>query len=318
MNRHAALRQAAEWALHPDRSATAPVLAGDVQTTLDDPALAEALASSADLGRLSDADVLAMQRARRRQVTGVASVAVLLAVVVGIGGWREVSHSITGPAMAHFETRRGEQRNVQLADGSMVEMNGDTSLDVTLADDQRLVELRRGEAYFDVAHQPQRPFVVHAGGSQTRVLGTAFNIDMTRQAVILEVHRGRVSFGGVGAGKARVEVPAGWRSHYSGGDAATAPTRFDATLQGWHDGWIDTDDMRLDDLVDALNRHGGTVVQSPSAKLGGIALAGRFKLDNAQQLLGAIGTAYGFKVINQADGLKLVAVGGSATELQDK
>jgi transmembrane sensor len=144
---------------------------------------------------------------------------------------------------------------------------------------------------------------VAAGGSQTRVLGTAFDVDVARREVKLEVYRGRVRFGGIaGVG---VEVPAGWRSRFSDGVAA-APTRFDASQQDWRQNWLDTDDMRLEDLVDALNRRGGPVIQPPPPKLAGLMLSGRFKLDNARQLLGAIGTAYGFDAQRQGDRIILV------------
>ncbi len=57
--------------------------------------------------------------------------------------------------------------------------------------------------------------------------------------------------------KAAVIVPAGWRSRFSAGGQARAPDRFDATQQDWRQDWLDTDDMRLGELVDALNRRGG-------------------------------------------------------------
>ncbi len=298
MNRRAALRDAARWALaEDDAPAAPPPLAGDVQTTLDDPALAEALEQSAAFGRLSDDDILAMRTARRRGIATLGTA--MLVAAVGVGGWSSGWFAgAPAPIIAHYETARGQQSDVTLADGSTLHLNGATSIDVTIDLDRRQVALNRGEAYFDVAHEKERPFIVRAGTSTTQVLGTAFDVDMARGEVKLAVYRGRVRFGGTGTDARSVEVPAGWRSRFEGG-VAQAPTRFDATQQDWRQDWLDTDDMRLADLVDALNRRGGPVILEPPAALASIALSGRFKLDKPRQLLGAIGTAYGFEVVAQ-------------------
>lgn len=317
MTRRAALEQAARWTLREEETAApAPGAAADVQAVLDDPALAEALAEAAAFERLSDSDIRAMRLAHRRNITAAATVA--LVAVVGVGGWSN-GWFASGPApvVAHYETLRGIQRDVALADGTKLHLNGATSLDVTLAGDQRLVALRTGEAYFDVAHDARRPFIVHAGDSGTRVLGTAFDIDLLGGEVKLAVYRGRVRFGGYAAGTGDVEVPAGWRSRFQGG-VAGVPTRFDATQQDWRQDWIDTDTMRLGELVEALNRRGGPLVRPPSPQLAAITLSGRFKVDNAQQLLDAIGAAYGFDVVRDGADLRLVAAGNADTKMSSE
>ena len=296
--------RAARWALQDDAAAEAPPLARAASATLDDPALAEALAACASTGRLSDAEVHAMRANRRRTIGAIGGLALVFAI--GAGSWliRPTPEIVQ---VAHLETGRGEQRTVRLADGSTLRLNGATSLDVRLAAGTRQVMLARGEAYFDIFHDPDRPFEVDAGSSSTRVLGTAFDVDMADGEVKLAVYRGRVRFGGSAAGEegGAVLVTAGWRSRFRHG-AATAPTAFDPSVQDWRSGWLDTDGMRLADLVEALNRHGGVLVQAPPGQLGSIQLAGRFKLDDSQALLEAIGGAYGFAVRREGDTIRLV------------
>lgn len=312
MSRRAALRDAARWAMREDERVAVeppPLAAADVQATLDDPALAEALAEAAGFGRLSDDDIRAMRATRRRGL--LAGGAAALALTVGIGGWSAgwLRPGAAPAAVAqHYETQRGQQLEVALTDGTRLHLNGATSLDVTLGEKQRLVELRRGEAFFDVAHEAERPFLVHAGDAATRVLGTAFDIDLMGGEVRLAVYRGKVRFGGYHAEKGGVVVPAGWRSRFSGG-VALAPTRFDASQQDWRQAWLDTDEMRLGDLVEALNRRGGPLIEAPAAALADIPLSGRFKLDNPRQLLEAIGESYGFRVSGEQDRLRLIASG---------
>lgn len=306
MSRRAALRKAARWAMREDEAALAerpPSAAADIQAVLDDPALGQALSEVAAVRRLSDEDVRAMRDGRHRALgSGLAAVLVAMA---GVGAWQSGIFLPSPPAVQHIETKRGEQRNVQLADGSTVELDGATSLDVTIDGKSRVVELRRGEAYFDIAHETERPFVVRAGGSNTRVLGTAFSIDLSQRAVKLAVYRGKVQFGGAGSGKAGVVVPAGWRTSFTGG-SPTTPTRFDTAQQDWRQAWVDTDDMVLGELVEALNRRSGPVIAPPPARLASLPLAGRVKLDDAEELLGALGEIHGFRIAREGDQLRLV------------
>ncbi|MGK6319645.1 FecR family protein [Sphingomonas sp. DT-204] len=313
-NRRAALREAARWAMREDEAVLGeapPAAAADIQEMLDDPALADAMGQ---LPRLSDGDIQAM-RADRRRAIGAGGALALIALL-GIGGWQTGLYRPTAPAPLHYETARGQQLAVELADGSRLHLNGDTSLDVTLGAGSRSVAMQRGEAYFDVAHRPDRPFTVYAGGSATRVLGTAFDIDVVSGVVRIAVYRGKVRFGGDladGADDKAVTIEAGWRTRFADG-RARAPTRFDAAQQDWRQGWLDTDNMRLAELVDALNRRGGLWIAPPPEALAPIAISGRFRLDNPQQLLGAVGAAYDFQVVREGRELHLVAGAGAGTQ----
>lgn len=274
----------------------------DGEAVLDDLALGEALAAAAATGRLSDKAIRAMRERRRRVAgTGIASIVV---ATLGLGLWQ---HGALAPAPAivqHIETARGEQRAVQLADGSKLELDGATSLDIRIDGETRMVELRRGKAYFDVAHEADRPFVVHAGMSSTRVLGTAFSIDIAQRAVKLNVYRGKVQFGDAVGGSRNVDVAAGWRSSFARG-VAEIPTRFDSTRQDWRQSWVDTNDMVLGELVEQLNRRGGPMIAPPPRSLANLPLSGRFKLDEAEDLLRAVGEVYGFEVVIEKEQLRL-------------
>jgi transmembrane sensor len=274
---------------------------------LDDAALGEALAQAASFGRLSDTDVRAMREMRRRKA-GL-GVTAALALMVGVGVWHDGDLAPGAPVTTHYETGRGQRLNVELADGSRLQLDGATSVDVTLGKDQRRAALRHGEAYFDIAHEPARPFTVDAGGAITRVLGTAFDIDLSHRDVRLAVYRGAVRFGRDG-GAQGVTVPAGWRSRFSDG-LPGAPTRFDAGQQDWRQDWLDTDDMRLGDLVDRLNRRGGPVILPPPPALADLMLTGRFKLNGSEPLLAAIGSIYGFTLVHQGADLRLVPTADS-------
>ncbi|WP_374090100.1 FecR domain-containing protein [Methylomicrobium lacus] len=112
----------------------------------------------------------------------------LLLVWVGIAAW---------PVwFADYRTAVGEQRSVQLSDGSTVLMNTDTALSVDFTATQRTVTLHGGEAYFKVAKDAERPFDVETDDGRVRALGTAFEVRQLgrEMAVTVYEHAVRVVF----------------------------------------------------------------------------------------------------------------------------
>lgn len=315
MSRQSALRDAARWAMREDEAVLGealPVAAADIQAVLDDPALDDAMGQ---LPRLSDGDIQAV-RADRRRALGAGG-ALALVALIGVTGWQAGWYRSPAPVPLHYETARGQQLDVTLADGSTLHLNGGTSLDVMLGATSRTAMMRRGEAFFNIAHRPEQPFTVLADGTTTRVLGTAFDLDIASSGVRIAVYRGKVRFGGDGGAESAVVVEAGWRSRFVEGHAR-APTRFDAAQQDWRQGWLDTDNMRLGELVDALNRRSGPLIAPPPGSLADIAVAGRFRLDNPQQLLGAMGEAYEFRVVREGQEIHLVPGAESDTGSSNK
>lgn len=75
-----------------------------------------------------------------------------------------------------YATAPTEQRVIRLADGTRLHLNVDSRVTVRLRSGERRIELARGEAFFDVAHDAARPFIVDAGGADVRALGTKFDV----------------------------------------------------------------------------------------------------------------------------------------------
>ena len=92
-----------------------------------------------------------------------------------------------------YETAVGEQSTVRLSDGSIVTLNTDSSIEVRYDDAQRAVLLRRGEVFFEVAHDTAHPFRVLAGDRLLEAVGTAFNVRLgSGNDVRMMVTEGRV------------------------------------------------------------------------------------------------------------------------------
>lgn len=118
--------------------------------------------------------------------------AVLLFTLILFGANRLITKQPTA------ETMIGALQKLDLADGSVVQLNTDSAIDVRFSETERRVRLIRGEAYFEVAKQPSRPFIVELGQVSVRAVGTAFNLRMREQSVEVLVTEGRV----------RVDTPA--------------------------------------------------------------------------------------------------------------
>jgi len=262
----------------------------------DDPALAEALAGWRDRERLSNDAVRALKTRRRRTAATVAGMGLVLLLTVALPRHRPAGG---GEQIAHLETARGQFRTARLPDGTTIRLNGATRIDIRYAADTRRATLLAGEAYFDVVHDAVRPFVVRAGDADIRVLGTAFDVDRTAGRVDLAVHRGAVRLAGRQDGRG-TRVAAGWRSRVTDGHAV-APLRFDPMQEDWRRDWIDTDDMRLADLVTILNRRAGKPILPPPPGLADRTISGRFRLDEPAAFLNAIGPAYSFQLIEHHD-----------------
>src|SRR6202171_4322534 len=92
-----------------------------------------------------------------------------------------------------FQTAIGEQAAVALPDGSSFDLNTDSRIRGDYRQRRRVIRLERGEAFFKVAHDTQRPFWVRAGDYWVRAVGTAFNVYLRPTGVEVTVSEGTVN-----------------------------------------------------------------------------------------------------------------------------
>lgn len=105
------------------------------------------------------------------------AVAAALVIVIGVGVILRQQHNVILHSTNETTTTRGSKSTVKLPDGTMVMLNANSSLkyDDDFKKDKREVILE-GEAYFDVAHDAGRPFIIHTHTADIKVLGTVFNV----------------------------------------------------------------------------------------------------------------------------------------------
>lgn len=269
-----------------------------VWTTSQDPALTEALRLSAERRKAP--------RAVPRRVALAGSLALAACMAAGVVAWPNLQLMMVAPQ--HLDTAPGQQREVTLADGTRVTLDGATSLEVQLGAHRRRVRLARGEAFFDVARDTSRPFTVSAPEGAVRVLGTAFDLERGQDRLELSVHHGKVRLTsqgpGLGLGRPSVELTAGQRATVRSG-ALSKIRAFDPAVEDWRAGWLETDGLSLDRLVERLNRHAIRPIVIADPALGRQRVAGRFRLDEPDTLVRNLALMHGFKVREASDRLEL-------------
>lgn len=193
-----------------------------------------------------------------------------------------------------YATNVGETRTVTLSDGSRVQLNTDTELQVRYSREERRTELLRGEAYFDVARQTARPFTVAAGKASIRVLGTEFNIERNPANTRVSVTGGTVAVSetesGSGLRPDSVQLVANQKVSVSRiGLGEVSATSADEALD-WTRGVLVFEQTPLAEALEELNRY----LQVPAAAEASVRdrkLSGTFELSDPDNTLKAIAAA---------------------------
>ncbi len=234
------------------------------------------------------------------------------------------------PSDTQFRTAIGEHATVQLPDGSSLELNSNSLANVEYTESVRVIRLKRGEAYFKVAHESKRPFWVVAGNSWVRAVGTAFNVRYinslgrtTDVRVIVSEGIVKVATDRTGndtpSDAALAEVPvsiltAGQQAEVRSGTAdirslkATELTR----SVSWRQGTLNFDNQPLGAAIDEFSRYTNVqiVVENPSLRqlpIGGTFEANR---EGAEAFLTMLEDGLGLHV--RRDGDRRVSIEGEA------
>lgn len=145
------------------------------------------------LGQGFGAEATRSRRTHRRGRWLAALAACVVAAATGMLALQQAVPDNRAPGSGHHLTRIGEVLRLPLADGSAVTLNSGSEVVVEFSADRRQVQLLRGEALFDVAKDPHRPFVVMAAGAEVRAVGTSFSVRRRQDdAVKVVVREGTV------------------------------------------------------------------------------------------------------------------------------
>ncbi|WP_139068886.1 MULTISPECIES: FecR domain-containing protein [unclassified Hyphomonas] len=203
-----------------------------------------------------------------------------------------------GPAPLTYATAIGEQETVTLEDGSVLTLNTNTTLTVSYSKAERLIHLTEGEALFEVEHS-DRPFLVEAGGTITRALGTAFNVRADQDTISVILIQGSVrvspsrtedSKGKAGAMPAKtlqegIVLKPGDRLDMKPGADPILST-IDPTMAGkWREGLLQFDNVTLAEAIAEMNRYSTTQLRIDDASLASERISGTFPAGKQEEFV---------------------------------
>jgi transmembrane sensor len=263
----------------------------DVAAELQGVPRAEVLASLEQPAQPAAAGLRARLAAVPVWAAGVAAAAVILTVAIGWSALRT-----EGYLPQTYRTATGQVRNVVLPDGSVVGLNTRTELEWVGSPEDRRVRLIKGEAYFQVVHDPSRPFRILLAHSQVQVLGTRFDVyQLADGDVRVSVISGTVAVEGLesGAGAA----PSWSRSLTGGQQIEYSPVGLVADVHdivapkviSWRHGMLETQGEPLADFVSDLSRYTSEriVIADPRAAVQRV--GGAFSIHNIDGTLDRLG-----------------------------
>lgn len=202
-----------------------------------------------------------------------------------------------------------------LSDGTVVTLNAHSRLEYPLkfARNERQVKLE-GEAYFDVAHDPQHPFRIHAGSADVRVLGTSFNLNARGDKVKVAVQTGKVELSQAdsvaGNPRQRLLLTAGMAGSYDGKAKRMQQERGEAeNALFWKTKKLVFRNEPLDQVVAALNAVLGDSIVIGNAAIGRCTLTTTFEKPSIAAALEVIAATFNLEIIRDEKHYEIKGIG---------
>lgn len=241
-------------------------------------------------------------RRERRPLLRYAVAASVLAVALGLGLFSGLNHP--GGYRAGFATALGERKHVALPDGSVIDLNSRSRLQVRYEQDRRVIELSAGEAMFSVAHDPSRPFVVEAGSGKVTVTGTRFDVRREATQTRVSVEQGTVKVQGSHARDNEfINLSAGLGTSVDAqGKVLPAYPVNPAELTAWRHGKLVFNNASLSEVAAEVSRYRDKPLTVTQPNVASLRLTSVFKSDDTEALLKALPSILPVTVRTLADG----------------
>jgi transmembrane sensor len=260
---------------------------------------------------------------RRNRVMHAWQAAAAMAVV--LCGWLIYAHVMAAHVYANAGT---EVRRVTLPDGSLVSLSPSSEVYLHWTASERRLDLRRGRVRFQVAKNPQRPFLVDTAFGTVRAVGTVFDVDARRQEMRVTVIEGRVAVesraqrktardgvgpsnglargGAADAANSSLQLSAGDRATISSGEV-TGTGDVAPSIMAWAAQRVVFRGATLGAVVDELNRYQGRPVVIDDSELATLVISGVFDPKNPDSLLSYLQLYEGVRVDRMGDGSVLLS-----------
>ena len=284
-----------------------PAAVGKPQVPVD-AFLAQVVADDAD-------QVVSIHRSAPEQRSSVASrlsypvwaiAASLLLLAIGVLWWAHDGELFGIPKT--YRTAHGEQIVERLPDGSVLRLDTDSQATVRYSSRERLIELRRGQALLEVAHEGNRRFRIAAGDAGAVAVGTQFNVYRKSASIEFTVVQGEIAvFTGEPSWlRSAVAIPAtvprvtaGYQVSIDAGGMTAQPVAVDLNQAlGWLQHKIVFDHRPLGEVAAEFNRYGSLPVEVEDATLRALPVSGMFDADDTKSFVAFLQTLPDVRVEN--------------------
>jgi transmembrane sensor len=202
-----------------------------------------------------------------------------------------------------YHTAPGEQFSVNLEDGSRLTLNTDTALSVNFDAQQRQIELLRGEAYFEVAPNKARPFIVNGGRANARAVGTAFSVRKHDDDMRVAVNEGTVE---VRADTSSTLVKVSQQVDYTHGRLEEVLNVENDDSFAWRRGQVVFNHQSLSQVLVEINRYRSGRIVAVEGDLAGRIISGVFDSRDADAVVDALKTTLHANTLSLPGGLVLL------------
>jgi transmembrane sensor len=228
-----------------------------------------------------------------------AALTLTVLATAGLTSWY-IAHQGTS-----YRTEVGQIRAVPLEDGSQVTLDTGSRIEVAVRTNERRIDLIRGDAYFEVAKDSARPFVVSVDRARVVAVGTQFYVERDDNGLIVLVTEGKVRL--ERSTESPQEVSAGSEARVDATELRIShPTDMEVeeTL-GWRNGYLLFRDTSLVEAVAKFNRYTlkKMLIEDPS--IAGIRIGGHFRLDDVQGFLWLLKSGFPINVDERGDRIVL-------------
>jgi transmembrane sensor len=212
------------------------------------------------------------------------------------------------PAAERFATSVLEQRDITLADSSVVHLDVGSEIAVNMTEHGREITLTRGRAMFDVAKDWKRPIVVTAGGTRTTALGTKFQIEHSAERVVVVLTEGSVS---VTPDRLPSDDPAAWEerlapnerlSFEEGRDRPVKTTVDTYMATSWSRGRLVFRGTPLAEAIEEVNRYSTRKLRLADPSLASLTVGGNFIAGDSELILSAFAAALPLRSVDGGGG----------------
>ncbi|MGE8520351.1 MAG: FecR family protein [Alcaligenes faecalis] len=242
--------------------------------------------------------------ARRRWVLGTGATF----ATVAAGAWFSRSIWAETPVFTQrVLTARGERKQLELPDGSRLDLNTDTEVNIAFYASRRSVELLRGEALFAVKSDKNRPFSVDAGQAQVLVTGTQFNVRREAEGVTVAVREGSVQLSmGPWWRRDRVMLSAGQVSGAVNNKVTPLGQERVEAITAWQEGRIVFRDVPLTTVAQELSRYLDHPLRVADSQIAKLRISGTLSIEEPAAALDILPDIAPVLVARQADGSVLL------------